>query len=129
MSRNEKSTVHWVDQVLANARAGACFCGRHDGVQYGPNPKGYGPTCVPCQREWERQHGGARWESNDCKMARLRAERARAEAEGRDVGEVVRAWNQGLPPFEHPAEVYTGFSDEWKAEYEAWIATEMEAVA
>jgi hypothetical protein len=105
---------------IANARSGLCMCGRDDCVEYGPHPFGYGPCCKECQREWSRQHGGARWESDASKVARLRAEQARAQADGRLRSEVVKAWNMGLPPFDRPATVYEGVSDRWRREYEAW---------
>jgi hypothetical protein len=118
------SETHWVDQTIANHRAGVCMCGRDEGVQYGPSPFGYGNCCVFCQREWERQHGGVRWESNASQLARLRGERARAALEGRGEGGVVRAWNRSLPPFERPQKVYEGVSDLWRQEYEAWADRE-----
>lgn len=113
---------HWVDAVLVNARAGRCMCGRDECVEYGPHPFGYGPCCIHCQREWSRQHGGARWQSNAERIAMFHAERARAAADGRDPGEVTRAWNRGLPPFHTAARVTTDLSHEWRDEYEAHLA-------
>lgn len=111
-----------VDQMVANNRAGACMCGRTEGVQYGPHPFGYGRCCVWCQKEWQRMHGGARWQSNDEMLARLETERARARADGRPLGEITDAWNRGLPPFERPKET-APLSQTWKDEYEAYWAT------
>lgn len=105
---------------ITNHRAGLCMCGRDEGVQYGPHPFGYGNCCVHCQREWERKHGGARWESEASRRARLAVETARAKADGRDPSKITRAWNQGLPPFHRPRETYAGLSDEWKTDYESW---------
>lgn len=104
---------------IVNARAGRCMCGRTECVEYGPNPVGYGPTCLACQREWSRMHGGARWRSNAEMMSRLEAERARAKADGRDTREITEAWNRGLPPFERPKQTAPR-SQEWKDEYDAW---------
>lgn len=116
-------STHWVDAAISNNRTGRCICGREEGVQYGPHIFGYGNCCIHCQREWERQHGGARWQSNDEGLTRLCAEKARAKAEGRDEGDVVRAWNRREPPFEKPARTDSKVSAEWQQAYDLWGAT------
>lgn len=111
-------STHWIDAVIENHRGGHCMCGRDDGVQYGPHIFGYGNCCIHCQREWERQHDGARWESDASKLTRFRAERARAKAERRDEGDITQAWNRGLPPFVRPAQTDAKVSDEWQRTYD-----------
>jgi hypothetical protein len=109
-----------VDGMIRNARAGACMCGRTDGVLYGPHPFGYGPCCVFCQREWSRQHDGARWVSDAERLCWLNAECARARADGRDEREVVDDWNRSRGRFAKPAQTTTKLSAIWRREYAAW---------